>query len=201
MIAHSIRDSLDQNWPLLLQNQLSCLLGGVVDSDQVITIDTNGGHAIGHTPDHDAIARVLLVNRSRDGVHVVSAVEEGLRAQSRSEVQRTVEVAHRGGTFAEVCDCDAVLVIDAEVVSSSGSLGHLCAKGRADRDYIHVPAAIVDGHLLALAEIVLITCQLMSHLLDGEAAPQEDASFAVLGEHQICVVEGSRRADAGRLFA
>jgi len=53
----------------------------------------------------------------------------------------------------------------------------------------------MDRHLLALTQIMLVTSQLMSHLLDGKAAPQESTSLTVLGEDQIGGVEGSCSAD------
>jgi len=47
---------------------------------------------------------------------------------------------------------------------------------------------------------MLVTGQLMAHLLDGKAAPQESTSFTVLGEDQIGGVECSCSADTGGLL-
>lgn len=54
----------------------------------------------------------------------------------------------------------------------------------------------MDRHLLALAQIVLVTSQLVTHLLDREATPVESSSLAILGEQQVVVVEGGRCADS-----
>ena len=64
VVTHSIRDCLDQDWSLLSQDQLSCLLSSMVDGNQVVAVDTNGGHSVGDTSDNDAIAGVLLIDRS-----------------------------------------------------------------------------------------------------------------------------------------
>lgn len=40
----------------------------------------------------------------------------------------------------------------------------------------------MNGHLLAHAQIELVASQLVTHLLDGEASPEEGASFTVLRE-------------------
>ena len=106
-----------------------------------------------------------------------------------------MEVTHRRSTLSKVRHSDSVLIIDSEVIAGTGSLGYLCAEGRGNSDDIHVSRPVVDWHLLALAKIVLITCELVTHLLDREAAPKEDPSFAVLREDQVSVIEGSCSAD------
>ena len=58
----------------------------------------------------------------------------------------------------------------------------------------------MDGHLLAHTEIVPITSQLVTHLLDGEASPEEGAGLTILREDQILVAEGGSCADARGLL-
>ena len=62
VVTHSIRDGLDQDWSLLSQDQLSCLFSRMVDGNQVVAVDTNGGHSVGDTSDNDTIAGVLLID-------------------------------------------------------------------------------------------------------------------------------------------
>lgn len=54
----------------------------------------------------------------------------------------------------------------------------------------------MNRHLLALSEIILVTCQLVSHLLDGKSAPKERTCLTVLWEEQVLVVKGRSCADA-----
>ena len=77
-----------------------------------------------------------------------------------------MEVAHGGGTLAEISHSDAVLIVDAEVVACAGGLGHLRAQGRGYSDDVNVTATVVNRHLLAFAVIVLVSSQLMAHLLN-----------------------------------
>lgn len=77
-----------------------------------------------------------------------------------------MEVAHGGGTLAEISHSDAVLIVDAEVVACAGGLWHLRAQGRGYSDDVNVTATVVNRHLLAFAVIVLVSSQLMAHLLN-----------------------------------
>ena len=63
VVTHSIRDGLDQNWSLLSQDQLTCLFCSMVDGNQVVAVDADGGHPVGDTSDSDTITSVLLINR------------------------------------------------------------------------------------------------------------------------------------------
>ena len=45
----------------------------------------------------------------------------------------------------------------------------------------------MDWHLLAHAQIVLVSSQLVAHLLNRETSPQEGSGLTVLGEDQIFV--------------
>ena len=49
----------------------------------------------------------------------------------------------------------------------------------------------MNGHLLAASQIVLVASQLVAHLLNGEATPQEGAGLAILREDQVFVIERS----------
>jgi hypothetical protein len=53
----------------------------------------------------------------------------------------------------------------------------------------------MNRHLFAFANVKLITCQLVSHLLNAKASPEERARFSVLRENQVFAVESSCSAD------
>lgn len=59
----------------------------------------------------------------------------------------------------------------------------------------------MDWHLFSLSKIKLVASELVSHLLDTEPSPEERASLSVLWEYKVMILEGSRGADAGSLFA
>ena len=107
-----------------------------------------------------------------------------------------MEVAFRCGTLAEVGHSNSVVTIHAISVAGAGGLGHLCAQGRGHSDDVHVTRAIMDRHLLAAAQIILITGQLVSHLLDRETAPEESTSLAILREDKVIIVECGPSANA-----
>ena len=171
MVTNTVRDSLDQNWALLADDDFTSLLGRKVDSKQVIAIDTDRWHAICDTTSNDTIASILVIDRRRDGIHIVATVKECLAAQSRSKIQGGVEIAFGGCTLTKVCHSDTVIATNPIVISGSGCLWHLCAKRRRHSDNVHIAATIVDGHLFATAKIILIARKLVSHLLNREAAP------------------------------
>lgn len=58
----------------------------------------------------------------------------------------------------------------------------------------------MDGHLLTLSEVELVSSQLVSHLLDTEASPEESACLSVLGEDQVVVFERGGSTNAGSLL-
>ena len=47
----------------------------------------------------------------------------------------------------------------------------------------------MNRHLFTFSEVELVACQLVSHLLDAEASPEERACFSILREDQVVVVE------------
>lgn len=49
---------------------------GVVDGEDVVAVNSDGGDAVRRTPDSDAVTAVLLARRRGDGVTVVSAEEK-----------------------------------------------------------------------------------------------------------------------------
>ena len=87
MVTHSVGDSLDESWALLSDDELTGFLRCDIDGKDVVTIDADGGHAIGDTPDHDPVASVLVIDGRRDSVHVVAAIEKSLAAECRCEVE------------------------------------------------------------------------------------------------------------------
>ena len=107
-----------------------------------------------------------------------------------------MEVTFRCGALAEVSHSDSVFIIDAIIVASARGLRHLSTEGRGDSYDVHVTRAIVNWHLLATAIVILITSELMSHLLNRETAPQEGAGLTILWENQVIIVQSSGCTDA-----
>ena len=58
----------------------------------------------------------------------------------------------------------------------------------------------MNRHLFALADVKLITCQLVSHLLNAKASPEERARLSVLRKNQIVAIESSCSADTRSLL-
>ena len=54
----------------------------------------------------------------------------------------------------------------------------------------------MNRHLFATTIVILITSELVSHLLDRETAPQEGAGLTILWEYQVIIVESGSGADA-----
>ena len=111
-----------------------------------------------------------------------------------------MEVTFRSRTLSEVSHGNTIVASDAEIVAGAGGLGDLRAEGRRDGDNVHVARTVMDRHLLALAQVILIASQLVAHLLDGETAPKEGTSFTILGEDQVGVVKGCSSANTRSLF-
>ena len=112
-----------------------------------------------------------------------------------------MEIAFRCSALAEVSHSDSVFIIDAVFVASTGGLRYLGTERRRDSDDVHVSRTIVNWHLLATAQIVLVTSKLVSHLLDRETAPKEGAGLTILWEYQVIIVESCSGADARRLLS
>ena len=62
MVTHSVGDSLDESWALLSDDQLTSLLGSMVDRENIVTINSNSWHAICNSSGSDAIACILVVD-------------------------------------------------------------------------------------------------------------------------------------------
>ena len=58
----------------------------------------------------------------------------------------------------------------------------------------------MDGHLPALAQILEVAAELMSHLLDRQTTPKEGTGLTILREDQVIHAQRSRRANVRRLF-
>ena len=59
----------------------------------------------------------------------------------------------------------------------------------------------MNGHLLALSEVVFVAAELVSHILDGESTPKQGPCLSVLGEDQILVLECCRRSNGSGLLS
>ena len=72
-----LNEMIDQlNWravPALTNGDLPGLPRGVVDGEDVVAVDPDGGHAVGGAADGDPVALVLLLDWRRNRIAVVSA--------------------------------------------------------------------------------------------------------------------------------
>lgn len=93
MVTDAIRHGLDQHRLLLGEYELSCLLRGSVDGENVVSVDAQRPHPICHSSHRDAVASILVIDRRADRVHVVTTEEERLAAEGRRKVQRRMKVA------------------------------------------------------------------------------------------------------------
>jgi len=112
-----------------------------------------------------------------------------------------VEVALRGGAFSEISDSNPVFTINSVLVTRARRLGNLRAEGRRDCDDVDIFGAVVDGHLFALTQVVLVSRELVGHLLNTEASPVESACLSVLGEDEVSGIESGCSSDARSFFS
>jgi len=201
VVSDTVGNGFDQNRSLLLQDELTGFLGGYVDGKNIVSIDSDRRHAISNASNCDSIASVLVVNGSRNGVHVVSAIEKGLAAEGGGKVKCRMEITLGRGALSEVSHSDSVVSFDAVIVPGARSLRQLSGQGGGHGADVDLLRSVMDGHLLALTEIVSVTRQLVSHLLDGETSPQESTCLTVLGEDQVLALKGSSCANAGSFLA
>lgn len=59
-----VSHSFDQDWPHLIEGHLTSFGNSIVDGKDIVTIDTNGEHAVSRTTTRNAVAAVLLFGRS-----------------------------------------------------------------------------------------------------------------------------------------
>ena len=128
MVPYPVSHSFDENRTLVSQNHFSSLLGGSVDGENVVSVDSQGWHAVGDSSDCDTVSCILVIDGSRDSIHVVSAVEQSLASQSGSEVQSWVEVTFGSCSLSKVSHCDFVFSIDSVLVACSRGLRQLSSK-------------------------------------------------------------------------
>ena len=112
-----------------------------------------------------------------------------------------MEVALRGGAFSEISDSNPVFTINSVLVTRARRLGNLRAEGRRDCDDVDIFGAVMDGHLFALTQVVLVSRELVGHLLNTEASPVESACLSVLGEDEVSGIESGCSSDARSFFS
>mmetsp|Transcript_1366 Transcript_1366/g.1789 ORF Transcript_1366/g.1789 Transcript_1366/m.1789 type:complete len:205 (+) Transcript_1366:121-735(+) len=117
VVSNTVRHGLDKDWALLFNYHLSSSLGSIVDSKEVVSINSNGMHAICKSSSSDTVTGVLVVDGGGDSVHIIPAVEEGLGSESSSEVESGVEVSLGGSSISEISDSESVFLINSELIS------------------------------------------------------------------------------------
>ena len=157
MIPNSVRNWFQKDWALFFDDELSCFLCCAVDSKYVISINSDCMHTIRRSPDCDTVTSVLIINWSRNCIHVVSAEEESLSSKCCSKVECRVEVTFRCSTFTEISHCDLIFTCDSIMISTPRSLWNLCAKWTRYRTNIYVSWTVMNRHLLTTTQIMLIS--------------------------------------------
>lgn len=131
-----VSHSLNKEWLVLSHGPAASLFRGVVHSKHVVSIDTDGQHAVTWASSScwagermsssckgsrsqrnpqprvftDAVAPVLLVGGGRDGVAVVTAEEDHRALEGGGEVEAGVCVAFAGRPLSKVTDDGTVQV-------------------------------------------------------------------------------------------
>ena len=148
-------------------------------------------HTIGRPSDCNAIASILIINWSRNCIHIISAEEECLSSKSSSEVECRMEVTFRCSSFTEIGHCDLVFTRDPIMIATSRSLWDLCAEWAGYSANVDVSRTVMNGHLLTTAQVMLISCQLVTHLLYIETTPEESTSLSILRKDHITIIDCS----------
>lgn len=73
MISNSVGNQLNKSRTLLLYDELSGLLDSSIDSNSVVSINSDSVHSIAETSCGDSISSKLVVDGGRDRISVVSA--------------------------------------------------------------------------------------------------------------------------------
>jgi len=96
MVTLSIRNCLNKDGCFVSDDKFTSLFNGKVNSEEIVSVDTDSRHTIRDTSNGDTVTSVLVVNGGRNGVHIISTEKECLAAESRSEVECRVEITFRG---------------------------------------------------------------------------------------------------------
>mmetsp|Transcript_9571 Transcript_9571/g.33928 ORF Transcript_9571/g.33928 Transcript_9571/m.33928 type:complete len:698 (+) Transcript_9571:268-2361(+) len=201
VVADTISHQLQQHRRLLLDGKTPRLLRRQVHGHQVVAIHSDRRHAEGRAPGCNAVADELVFHVRGDRESIVSADEQGLRAEDCRKVQRRQRITFRGSTVAKVGHGHAVLPVQLEGVAGPGGLWDLCAQARAHALHIFLQEAVVHLQVAAFAPVALVANVLVTHLLWSQASPQKHAQLAVLRPYLVLVTQGSGRADACSLLA
>ena len=164
MITYSVWNSFDEDWSLLLYNHFSGFLTCIINSKNIITINSNGWHSVGYTSNCDTISCILIINGCRNGIHIISAEKHSLTSQSSCEVQSRMKISLGCRSFSEISNSDSVLICNSILIPCSWSLWYLSAKRWWYSHNIMLSWSIMHRHLSTLAKVIHITSQLMSHL-------------------------------------
>jgi len=135
-MADAISHGFDQHWSVVLNTILPCSLGGIVDSEDVIAVDPDGGHAVAGAPGRDSVASVLFLGRSGDRITIVPTKEDDGAFECGCEVEGSMGIPFRGSSVAEIADHSQAVSLPLVGISGSNSLGHLGGQRRRDRDKV-----------------------------------------------------------------
>mmetsp|Transcript_30884 Transcript_30884/g.66739 ORF Transcript_30884/g.66739 Transcript_30884/m.66739 type:complete len:213 (-) Transcript_30884:1160-1798(-) len=206
-MALAVGHGFDHHRGRRLQCQLACFCDGGMYCEEIVSVHANAGHSISRSTRYDAITSILIFYRSRNSVPVIPAKENHWRLERSGKVTRRVEVDGRRRTFAKVNNRNRrflpriVRGVQFELVRRSHRLRNLGPQRTGHRLIIQRAASVMHRHLPSLAQIQIVGEALVAKLVQGEAAPHEDAGLAVLREDEVVGLECRCRSHVNRLFA
>jgi hypothetical protein len=201
MMTTPICHCLNDHWSVVFQCSGPGSCGGIVHSEEVISVHADGGQSICNAACCNAIAFILLSNRRTNRVPIVATEEDDRTFQRGSHIQCNVEVTLTGSSLTEVTHHHVRTAGTLERISASSSLWQLRAERTGDGLEVESSGAIVHWHLAALARIVRIAKALMSEILQCETAPHQHSGFSVLTVHNVVWFQSRCAADVRGLLA
>mmetsp|Transcript_74 Transcript_74/g.151 ORF Transcript_74/g.151 Transcript_74/m.151 type:complete len:263 (-) Transcript_74:36-824(-) len=165
VVPDSVGHELQQNGGFLFNGFLARCLCCDVHGDKVIAIHTDGGNGQGWPSGGNSISPVLVLNARRNGVAVVSANKQGLRAVHGGEVEPCEGITFGCGPVTKVSHGNTVLFVQLVCITRSWSLRNLGAQHCVHRLHVLLQHAIVHLQVPPFAPITLIANILVSNLL------------------------------------
>ena len=150
MVSNSQRHRFDQDGSHLRDRYLSCRFRSVVNTEQIIAIDTNGCHTVTGSTTGDTITSVLIHGSGGYSVAIISTKqrdndddteeldakdwpeEENWRFERGCKIESSMGITFTGRTFTEVTDHAQTILSSTKHIDRMQRKGE---RGMADRLY------------------------------------------------------------------
>ena len=96
VVAQSIRHRFDQNWSRLFDGDVTGRSSRIINSKQIVTVNSDGDHSVGLAPGCYSIASILFTHGGADGVTVISTKKYEWNVENAGKVERSVGVSFAG---------------------------------------------------------------------------------------------------------